>query len=190
MDMVANPLREARQSTNQSIKWLNSVHEYMALWLIANPHRHQSELAQEIGYTEAWISTVIHSDMFQAAYRELCGTYQEVAVEGIGEKVNAAAMEALAAMREKIRNRACSEQFLLGATKTLLGAIGYGAPKVEPQAHSHMHLHVSREDILESRARMEARYSSRALPSGRADVDVSEEGSLALGGFAPGAIAE
>jgi hypothetical protein len=174
---MPNPLTLARESTNQSIKWLNSVHEYMALWLLANPHRHQSELAAEIGYTEAWISTVIHSDMFQAAYRELCGTYQEVAVEGIGEKVNAAAMEALGAMREKIRNKACSEAFLLGATKTLLGAIGYGAPQVAQSTsqHMHQHLHVSREDILESRARMEARYSSRALPSGREPIGVLEE---------------
>lgn len=174
---MPNPLREARESTNQSIKWLNSVHEYMALWLISNPHRHQSELAQEIGYTEAWVSTVIHSDMFQAAYRELCGEYQTVAVEGIGEKVNAAAMEALGAMREKIRNKACSEQFLLGATKTLLGAIGYGSPQVAQTTAQHLHLHVSKEDILESRARMEARYSSRTLPEQSVDVpmEVSAE---------------
>lgn len=183
MTPTLNPLSQAREATNQSIKWLNSVHEFMALWLIANPHRHQSELAQEIGYTESWVSTVIHSDMFQAAYRELCGTYHEVAVEGIGEKVNAAAMEALAAMREKIRNRACSEQFLLGATKTLLSSIGYGAPKV-PESHSthqHMHLHVSREDILESRARMEARYSSRAPSSSEAPAREPDvlEGAIA-----------
>lgn len=154
-----NPLTTARESTNQSIKWLNSAHEYMALWLIANPHKHQSELAQEMDYTEAWVSTVIHSDMFQAAYRELCSEYQTVAVEGIGEKVNAAAMEALDAMRERIRSQRASEQFLLGAAKTLLGAMGYGAPKVpEMVDHRHMHLHVTREDILESRAKMNARY--------------------------------
>lgn len=160
MSSLANPLDRAVANTRSSIKWLNSTHEFMALWLIANPAKHQRELAEEIGYTEAWVSTVIHSDMFQAQYRELCGEYQQVATHGLGEAINAAAFEALDALREKIRNRACSEQFLLGSAKTLLAATGYGAPKVAESHVSHTHLHVSATELMEARAKMNARFAA------------------------------
>lgn len=45
-------------------------HQAIADEMLANPMANQNQIAEKLGYTPSWISTVINSDAFQAYYRE------------------------------------------------------------------------------------------------------------------------
>lgn len=45
---------------------LSDMHEEMVDWLILNPTKPRSEMAKAFQVTQPWLSTIIHSDVFQA----------------------------------------------------------------------------------------------------------------------------
>lgn len=45
-------------------------HEAIADMMLANPMANQNEIAEKLGYTPSWLSTVINSDSFKAYYEE------------------------------------------------------------------------------------------------------------------------
>lgn len=55
---------------NDYISRLSHTHEQILNWLLVNPERSQRECADHFGYTQAWLSRLIHSDLFQAKLRE------------------------------------------------------------------------------------------------------------------------
>lgn len=55
---------------NSLISRLSHTHEQVLNWLVANPERSQRECADHFGYTQAWLSRLIHSDLFQARLKE------------------------------------------------------------------------------------------------------------------------
>lgn len=82
-------------STGPEILSLSNRHEAILEALIAHPHRTHGDIARMLGYTDAWFSIIIHSDVFQARYRErMAGVYDETQA-GIREKLEAVAHCAL-----------------------------------------------------------------------------------------------
>ena len=46
---------------------LNTTHEMLMNWLVCNPEKSLRECADHFGYTQSWLSQIIHSDIFQHA---------------------------------------------------------------------------------------------------------------------------
>lgn len=140
-------------------------HEAIAEWLVANPMGSQGECAQFFGYSQGWLSQVIHSDAFQAYYRKLADERGTIATHGIGEKINALAAVALDKALERLQT-APSDQHVLDTTEMALKALGYlgnngnGAQRAEPA--QHMHVHVDAKLLLEAREAAARRFSGTA----------------------------
>lgn len=56
--------------TNNALARLSHTHEQIINWLIANPERSLRQCADHFGYTQAWLSRLIHSDLFQSKLRD------------------------------------------------------------------------------------------------------------------------
>lgn len=57
-------------TTNTSIARLSHTHEQVINWLIENPERSLRQCADHFGYTQSWLSRLIHSDLFQNKLRD------------------------------------------------------------------------------------------------------------------------
>lgn len=138
------------------------THEAIAEWLVANPMGSQGECAKFFGYSESWLSQVIHSDAFQAYYRKLADERGAIATHGIGEKINALAAVALDKAMERLVT-APSDQHVLDTTELALKALGYlgsnGSASVRAEPAQHMHVHVDAEMLMEAREAAARRFS-------------------------------
>lgn len=140
------------------IKSVRIHHEMILTWLILNPARTQGECAAEFGVTEAWLSTVINSDCFQARWAE-----RRAAMAGgvDGVLIGAAREVALKSLRRLSEKVDCVEdpELLLNTTDKLLGRLGFG-PKTAGAAGPNIgtqNVFVVDQDLLaQARARIAA----------------------------------
>lgn len=105
---------------------ISHVHEAIMNWMIANPHLPLKACAGHFGYTRAWLSTIIHSDLFQARLREK----QEEVFSGIKEDLNtklgALADVGIERLQEKLEHTDDTKT-ILETTKLALASLGFGA---------------------------------------------------------------
>lgn len=108
---------------------LSHTHEAVMNFMLLNPSLALREVADHFGYTQAWLSTLIHSDLFQA---QLEGRKEGIRVrvaDSIPQKMRLAAdlgMEKLVAKLEQTEDA----EFILDATDKLLHRLGYAPSKV------------------------------------------------------------
>lgn len=135
------------------LRAMNHRHEGLLSWLILNPHRPLYECARELGYSPTWVSMVVHSDMFQALYREECQKRNQLAVHTITNKLSGLTVLALDKSIEKIESGSATERFLGETTKNALAALGYGAKSEAQGTQKHLHVHVDGNALVEARER-------------------------------------
>lgn len=134
------------------VEKVSYTHEAICLWLIENPHRPLRDCAAYFGYTQAWLSTVIHSDAFQ---EQLGKRQQEFAIMTCGDirtKMEVAADVAISGLTRKLENTQ-DGKFLLDATDKLLSRMGYGAATMrnpQPTIVTNV-LTINSSDLAEAR---------------------------------------
>lgn len=132
----------APATASPTIKACNFSHDAIALWLVANPGGKQKECAEHFGYTQAWLSIIIHSDAFQARYRELLGQADASVINDIPAKMRGVASRALDGLAEAVEVAVESDQtimhrgFLLETSDKLLRDLGYGPQKPTVQINN------------------------------------------------------
>ncbi len=150
------------------LQGLNHRHQQIINWLIANPHRGLGECAKDFGYSQTWISQVIHSDAFQALYQARCQQLGVAVVHTIKDEITNTAAMAMAAIRKRIETGVASEKLLLGTTKTVLDTLGYtrgAAPQVQVNAAAPVQVTVvDKAALINARERA---ASARQLLAGR-----------------------
>lgn len=146
------------------IQKVSYTHEAIAEWLVVNPASSQGECARFFGYSEAWLSQIIHSDAFQAYYRKLAEDRGMIAVHGIAEKINAVAAIGLERLQERML-LAPDDRLLVDGTEMALKALGYigGGKQAVSVPQQHMHVHVDAEALTEARERAAQRFSGLPL---------------------------
>lgn len=100
-------------------------HELILTWLVLNPEKNQSECAKHFGITEAWLSVIINSDVFQARWAERKHFMADQAdkmmlarARGVVDK----GLERLETLVEASQDPA----FVLQTTDKLMGRLGFG----------------------------------------------------------------
>jgi len=139
------------------IQTVNYRHEAIINWMLTNPHRPLKDCAEELGYTQAWLSTIIHSDMFQEAYQVRCRDAGLTAIHTMRNRVTGVAALALGKLEDRLEREGKnepSENFLVNTTKTLLAAAGFSAG--DGNASQHLHLHIPVDPAVLSQARERA----------------------------------
>ena len=109
--------------SNQVVS-LSHTHEAVMNWMLLNPDRSLRECADHFGYTQSWLSTLIHSDIFQARLAERQEGIRARIADSIPQKMRMAAdigVEKLATALEKSED----PEFILDATDKLLHRLGY-----------------------------------------------------------------
>lgn len=108
------------------LKNISHVHEAVLNWMIANPSRKLSECAAAFGYTQSWLSTMIHSNLFQVALK----AKQEQVFSGlagtINEKLMAGADIGVTKLVEKLETSE-DPKFIKETTTMMLEKLGFGA---------------------------------------------------------------
>lgn len=105
---------------------ISHVHEAIMNWMLANPDKSLKQCAAEFGYTQAWLSTMIHSNLFQARLREKQEHVFSGLATNINEKLVAGAnmgMEKLVEHLEKSED----PKFIKETTTMMLDKLGFGA---------------------------------------------------------------
>lgn len=117
----------------------NYTHDALIDLIIANPAIEQRELARRFGYSEGWISTIMASDSFQAAFeRRREEMVDPVIRHSCEEQFKGLVLQSMQVLRKKLEANP-SDQLALEVFKNSTRAMGYGAKlKVEADVkHTH-----------------------------------------------------
>lgn len=163
-------------------------HEQMINWLIVNPDRPLSECAAFFNVTQPWLSTIIHSDMFQAAYRERCKEAGAVAVHTINSRLRGLAAVVLDRLQEKVSDPHATGEFILETSESVLKNLGYGTQHLTNGNGNgngtNLHIHVDAQTLQAARTRAAARFGL-VPPSGVPTLPSEEPEPLPLPGPDP-----
>lgn len=118
---------------------ISHKHEALLNWLVLNPDKSLRECADHFGYTQSWVSSIIHSDIFQVALKEKQLAIAAKVADSIPAKLRRAADVALEKLTTKVEESEDPE-FLLDATDKILHRMGYAPasarnPAGSPAAH-------------------------------------------------------
>lgn len=118
---------QGTESAALSIARVKYSHDAMIDMLIANPDVKQGELAQQFGYTQAWVSRVMNSDAFLARLATRKGDLVDPSIAlTLDEKFRALANQSLDVIMEKLTVTK-NPDTALKALELSSKALGYGA---------------------------------------------------------------
>ena len=83
-----------------SIATVNFSHEAVIDWMLSNPYKNLGVCATAFGYTQSWLSTVIHSDAFRAEYQRRRNQLNEMIANGIQSRMAEVSKKALEHLEE------------------------------------------------------------------------------------------
>ena len=145
------------------IQKLNHTHDAIMRWLVLNPGRTQGECAVELGMTQAWLSQVINSDMFQAEYRRRCAEAGVADTFAMQSRLGVIGAKALAEIEARLDGGEASERFLTDTAKMTLESLGYGSP-AQASASAPVALVVNATIINEARERAAQQHTIELNP--------------------------
>jgi hypothetical protein len=149
-------------------------------FMLANPTVPLGEVAIIFDVTPAWLSVVIHSDMFQMQLREKQDKCFERTVLPIREKLNFIAHKALDNLAEKVEHKLLAPDEERKTTELVLKSLGYGTTKVQVQGPvtnttNNTTIVAADSDLI---ARARSRIGRPALIEGEPIPDAVEEETL------------
>lgn len=103
---------------------LSTTHEMLMNWLVLNPEKSLRECADHFGYSQSWLSQIIHSDIFQHALKEKQLAIGLRVADSIPARLRKAADIALDKLTDHLEKNEDPE-FLLDATDKILHRMGY-----------------------------------------------------------------
>lgn len=116
----------------ERLKKLNWWHESIIDWMLNNPDGKLADCAAYHNCSQSWLSVVINSEAFKAAYDLRREDHSALVSASIVQKCQAIAHLSLDAIAEKLENEKedISPKFLLETSELALKALGYGPQKV------------------------------------------------------------
>ncbi len=148
------------------LQQISHRHEAIMNWLIANPDKSLGECAAFFRYTQAWITQVVHSDMFQAQYRQRCDELGQLVVHTMGSKLTGAMALALDETAKRLASGVASEKFVSDSTRNLGALAGFVGKPADPVRHEHVHLHVDADALTRAKERAANYFRGTALTMG------------------------
>lgn len=136
-----------------AIASLSNKHIAIMDFMIANPRLKLKEVADYFGYTQAWLSQVIHSDAFQRELKEKQNHAFHHTVLPLREKMTAIAHQALDELAERLPLETDAGE-LKDVAVDLLDRLGFSPKGIQqPQLPPHLTVQVNIERERLARAR-------------------------------------
>jgi hypothetical protein len=135
----------------------------VARWLLENPDRSLGECSRELGYTQPWLSQLIHSDSFQAHLRSLHDGADALVLQDIPSKLRGLAARALDGLAEQLEQAVelgehepmLQREFIKETAEMALHRLGYGPQRggaVTVNASPQVQFVISQDDLAQARA--------------------------------------
>ena len=153
-----------------AIQKMSHTHDQIINWLILNPDQSLRVCADQFGYTQPWLSTLIHSDIFQMRLRQRQEQVASRVAASIPEKLRVCADVALDKLSEKIAESEDPE-YILDAADRVLHRMGFapassrnpaGSPAASVQNQTNVFV-LGNDDLAEARRVMA--MAGRELPA-------------------------
>ena len=168
-------------SQSAQIAKVSPVHQRLADWLVANGGAGKGwnkRAAEHFGYTQAWLSTIYHSDAFQDYFQRFSQLHSTVVAVGLGDKVSGLAGQAVDELQRRMEEQGETlplNQVLEIAELSLKRA----APVAQP-GHNQTNniLVVSKEDLEKARLNMRGVKQVELKP----EIEIPLEGTSGSGG--------
>ena len=106
-------------------------HELILNWLVLNPEKTQGECATYFGITEAWLSVVINSDVFQARWAQRKHFIADQTDKLMIAKARGVVDKGLDRLETLVENSQ-DPAFILQTTDKMMGRLGFGHKPVGP----------------------------------------------------------
>jgi len=142
----------------KSVRWW---HDHIIDDMLAHPFDTLAERGKRLGYSPSWLSVLVKSDMFRAAYSARKGELNDQLRDSIALKMGRVADKHLEVLLEQIETKRTNIPFadLAASTNNVLEKLGFGPPKgdrtvVNVQQNSPMIAPVSAEVLAEARQRL------------------------------------
>ena len=146
--------REAIQITK-----IRYSHDAMIDILVENPWVHQNQLAAHFGYSPAWISTVMATDLFKAKLAERREQLIDPELRAsLKERFEAVVTKSLRVLQEKLEAPTVPDNLVLRAVELGAKALGLGGnapPPAPTYAPDHLNNLAGRLLALQARTRGE-----------------------------------
>jgi hypothetical protein len=159
------------------VQKLSHRHEQVVNWLVTNPDRTLRDCAEFFGFTPTWISQLVGSDMFQAAYQRRCEEVGQLATHTLVGRLGGLANLAIEKAADRLSDEEAppTERFIGETLRTTLGALGYTANGNGGNGSGGngvaLHLHLTSKELDEARER------AARLNEGRTPAKVPDGGS-------------
>lgn len=148
---------------------LSTTHEMLMNWLVLNPEKSLRECADHFGYTQSWVSQIIHSDIFQHALAEKQEKISMRVAESIPAKLARAADIAIEKLTEHLEKTEDPE-FILSASDKILHRMGFAPQSARAPAggtsgglNQQNNFFVQASDLSAARELMQIAASSSPL---------------------------
>ena len=165
------------QDSEGKLVALSHRHEMLLNWLVVNTDKSLRECADHFGWTQSWLSSIIHSDLFQASLKERQLDIAARVAGSIPEKLRRAADIGVEKLTEQLE-KSEDPEFILDATDKILHRMGYAPQSARNPAGSPVNqqnnFFIGADDLRAAQAIM-ARGSSQAPLEGTAVHLPSEE---------------
>lgn len=133
------------------IQKMSHTHVDILNYMLANPLVRLQDVARNFGYTQPWLSSIIHSDAFQRMMGERQDVIFHHTVLPLKEKMTHLAHVALDKLGERLENENDTDTLKDSAT-AMLDRIGF-SPKVAPAINTTLQVAIiaQREALAEAR---------------------------------------
>jgi hypothetical protein len=144
-----------RLPARTQIQKVRYSHDAMIDLIIENPWVHQNELAAHFGYSPAWISTVMATDMFKARLAQRRDEVIDPALKAsLEERFRAVVTKSLQVLQEKLEAPVVPDNLVLRAVELGAKALGLGGnAQAAPMAYPVDHLNNLAGRLLALQAR-------------------------------------
>lgn len=165
------------------IRRVSIKHDAIMDYLLTNPGAPLSEVAGHFGLTQAWLSTVIHSDAFQAVLKEKREMVFQGTVMPLREKIVGVAHLGVEKLGEALENASAvsDKEFIADTTDSILKNLGFSPksapPSLQQNVQNNNFFTVDKETLADARKKM--KEAQTVQPEGvlieQDTTDTSEE---------------
>ena len=136
---------------------ISHTHDMVMNWMLENPHRKLMDCAAYFGYTQAWLSTMIHTDAFQAKLKEKQADVFSAVAADIPLRLAGLAGMAISKLEDELE-KSNNGEFILDSFDKILHRAGYAPSKAAPSmAVQNNYLTVGADALAAARESMRPR---------------------------------
>lgn len=158
------------------IQKLTPRHETIMNLMVAEPTLKMSDIARQLGVTPAWLSVIIHSDIFQARLREKQEGIWSRAGQSITEKLETLAHLSLDKMIDEVETCPRIDE-VREIAKAALDRLGHSPGRASPGGNTYVQnnfVGVSREVLAAAREKIIAHKQQNEPVLIEADIAAAE----------------